>query len=92
MIKETYNNGSVLPTDGRDCGNPRPYNRLEPVRVSVVVPVYGVERFVERCVRGLMEQTLREGVEFIFVDDATPDGSMEIVRKTIADYPDLHLR
>ena len=88
MIKETYNNGSVLPTDGRDCGTPRPYNRLEPVRVSVVVPVYGVERFVERCVRGLMEQTLREGVEFIFVDDATPDGSMEIVRKTIADYPD----
>ncbi len=88
MIKETYNNGSVLPTDGRDCGNPRPYNRLEPVRGSVVVPVYGVERFVERCVRGLMEQTLREGVEFIFVDDATPDGSMEIVRKTIADYPD----
>lgn len=55
-------------------------------KVSVIVPVYGVERFVERCVRSLMEQSL-EDAEFIFVDDCTPDRSMEIVRETVREYP-----
>lgn len=57
------------------------------VSISVIVPVYGVEGFVERCVRSLMEQTLREGMEFIFVDDATKDNSMDILLKTVKDYP-----
>lgn len=60
---------------------------MERILVSVIVPVYGVEHFVERCVRSLMEQTLHDGVEFIFVDDASPDGSMDIVRQTAAEYP-----
>lgn len=55
-------------------------------KVSVIVPVYGVERFIERCARSLMEQTL-EGVEFLFVDDATPDSSIEVLEKVIAQYP-----
>lgn len=53
--------------------------------VSVVIPVFKVEQYIERCVRALMEQTLRD-VEFIFVDDASPDGSMDIVRRVVAEY------
>lgn len=53
--------------------------------VSVIIPVYKVEAFVERCVRSLMEQTLQD-VEFIFVDDASPDESMDIVRRVTAEY------
>ena len=53
--------------------------------VSVIIPVYKVEAFVERCVRHLMEQTLQD-VEFIFVDDASPDGSMDIIRRVTAEY------
>ena len=34
-----------------------------------------------------MEQTLRE-VEYIFVDDASPDRSIEILHRTLADYPE----
>ena len=30
------------------------------MKVSVIIPVYGVERFVERCIRSLLEQTLQE--------------------------------
>ena len=56
-------------------------------KVSVIVPIFKVEKFIERCARSLMEQTLRE-VEFIFVDDASPDGSMEVLHRTLADYPD----
>lgn len=60
----------------------------ERIRISVVVPVHSVEHFVERCVRSLMEQTLTQGVEFIFVDDASPDRSVDIVHSVVSEYPD----
>ncbi len=55
------------------------------MKVSVVVPIYKVEKYIERCVRALMEQTL-EDVEFLFVDDASPDGSMDIVKRVASEY------
>lgn len=57
------------------------------MKVSVIVPVYKVEQFIEKCARSLFEQTLRE-VEFIFVDDASPDNSIELLRTCIDCYPD----
>ena len=56
-------------------------------KVSVIIPVYKVEKFVERCVRSLMEQTM-DNVEYIFVDDASPDESIHILHKVLADYPE----
>lgn len=44
------------------------------VQVSIVVPVYKVERFLERCICSLQGQTLKE-IEIILVDDGSPDGS-----------------
>ena len=58
------------------------------VAISVVVPVYRVERFVGRCAESLFGQTMREGVEFIFVDDATPDGSMAVVERCLERHPE----
>ena len=55
-------------------------------KVSVIVPVYGVENFVGRCFRSLMEQTLQD-VEFIVVDDCTPDMSIGVIRNVMKDYP-----
>ena len=55
------------------------------MKVSVIIPFYKVAPFIERCVRSLMEQTLRE-VEFIFVDDASPDDSADILRKVLDEY------
>lgn len=55
-------------------------------KVSVVVPVYGVEKYIERCARSLFEQTL-EDMEFVFVDDCTKDNSIAILEKVILDYP-----
>ncbi|MCQ2146605.1 MAG: glycosyltransferase [Bacteroidales bacterium] len=60
-------------------------------KVSVVIPVFKVQSFVERCAVSLMEQTL-EDVEFIFVDDASPDSSMDIVRDVISRYPSRNAR
>ena len=55
-------------------------------KVSVLVPVYGVEKYIERCARSLFEQTL-DDMEFIFVDDCTPDRSIDVLNKVLTEYP-----
>ena len=58
------------------------------MKLSVIIPVYGVAGFVERCAESLMSQSMREGVEFLFVDDATPDDSIALVRKVVECHPE----
>lgn len=55
-------------------------------KVSVLVPVYKVEAYIERCARSLFEQTL-DDMEFIFVDDASPDNAIPILQEIISHYP-----
>lgn len=59
---------------------------MEDIKVSVIVPIYKVERFISRCAESLLAQTLPE-VEFIFVNDATPDSSIAVLEETIASFP-----
>ena len=40
--------------------------------VSIIVPVYGVEKYLDRCVESLVKQTLTD-IEIILVDDGSPD-------------------
>jgi len=54
--------------------------------VSILVPVYNVSNYIERCVRSLFEQTF-EDIEYVFVDDASPDNSIDILNKILLDYP-----
>lgn len=56
--------------------------------VSVIIPIYGVENYIEKCARSLMEQTMIAGVEFIFVNDATKDNSMEVLNNVLLHYPE----
>lgn len=56
-------------------------------KVSVIVPIYNVERFMARCAESLMQQTLQD-VEYIFVDDASPDGSVQVLREVIGKHPE----
>lgn len=56
-------------------------------RVSIIIPIFKVRNFIERCVCSLFDQTL-EDVEYIFVDDATPDDSIEILKSCIDRYPE----
>ena len=57
------------------------------IKVSVCIPVYGVEKYIEKCARSLFEQTMREDIEFIFVNDCTKDRSIEILEQVLAEYP-----
>lgn len=55
-------------------------------KASVIIPVYGVEKYIERCARSLFEQTL-DDIEYLFIDDCTPDRSIEILKKVLEEYP-----
>lgn len=57
----------------------------EPI-VSILVPVYGVEQYIERCAVSLFEQTY-DNIEYVFVNDATKDNSIRILENVIARYP-----
>ena len=50
------------------------------------MPVYGVERYIERSAVSLFEQTYSH-IEYVFVNDATPDRSIEILREVMNRYP-----
>lgn len=58
-------------------------------KVSVIIPIYGVEKFIERCAISLFEQTL-DDIEYIFVNDCTIDNSMAILNDVISRYPNRH--
>ena len=55
-------------------------------KVSVIVAIYNVEPYAERCAHSLFGQTL-DDLEYIFVDDCSPDDSIEIIKKTLDHYP-----
>ena len=55
-------------------------------KVSVIIPVYNVEKYMEKCCRSLFGQTL-ENMEFIFVDDCTPDNSISVIESVLQEYP-----
>lgn len=55
-------------------------------KVSVIIPVYGVEKYLKRCACSLFEQTI-DDIEYLFIDDCTLDKSIEILYKVLEDYP-----
>ena len=56
-------------------------------KISVIIPIFNVCNFIERCVVTLFEQTLKE-VEYIFVNDATPDHSIQLLEEVLTRYPE----
>lgn len=63
------------------------------ISVTILVPVYGVEKYIERCARSLFEQT-SNNVEYVFIDDCTPDQSIAIIERVVDEYPERkeHIR
>lgn len=56
------------------------------MKVSILIPVYGVEKYVEHCAISLFEQTYGN-VEYVFVDDCTKDDSIAVLRNVLQRYP-----
>ena len=55
-------------------------------KVSVIVLIYKVEKYIERCARSLFCQTMQD-IEYIFVNDCTPDHSIQVLQSVIDEYP-----
>lgn len=56
-------------------------------KVSVIVPFYNVEGYIEKCLETLVNQTLQD-IEIILVNDGTKDRSVNIVKKFQRNYPE----
>lgn len=57
-----------------------------PYKVSIGIPVYNASKYIERCARSIFSQDY-DDLEIIFVDDASSDNSVKIIRETLKDYP-----
>lgn len=55
-------------------------------KVSVIIPIYNVEKYIEKCARSLFEQTL-DDIEYLFINDCTPDESIEVLEAVLEEYP-----
>ena len=50
------------------------------VKVSVIVPVFNTEKYLEKCLNSLVNQTLQD-IEIICVNDGSTDNSLAVIRK-----------
>ena len=55
---------------------------MNKVKISVIVPVYNVEKYLRKCLDSITSQNLKE-VEIIVVNDCSPDGSLKIIQEYI---------
>ena len=55
--------------------------------VSILVPIYGVEKYIEQCAETLFQQSFAD-IEYVFVNDCTKDRSVEILQQTIDRFPE----
>ena len=56
--------------------------------VSIIIPVYRSRKYIEKCVRSVLDQTYKD-LEIIIVDDCGKDGSIDIIKRVLIEYPDM---
>ena len=57
-------------------------------KISIIMPVYNVERYLKSCLESVVHQTLQE-IEAIIVNDGSTDHSLEILKEYEAKYPEM---
>lgn len=60
------------------------------IKVSIIVPVYNVQAYIKQCIESILSQSLRE-IEVIFVNDASPDKSAQIIESFAKIDPRIRL-
>lgn len=57
------------------------------MKISILVPIYGVEKHIEECAVSLFSQSYQD-LEYIFVDDCSPDYSIEVLKNVLRRFPE----
>ena len=57
-------------------------------KVSLIIPVYNVENYIEKCLDSVINQTLKD-IEIIIVNDGSKDTSKEKIEKYLKKYPSI---
>lgn len=60
------------------------------MKVSVIIPVYNVEKYLRRCLDSVVNQAYKD-IEVILVNDGSPDNSKEICEEYVAKYSNIQL-
>lgn len=61
-------------------------------KISVLIPMYNVQNFIERCLTSLFENTIARDCEFIIQNDYSSDNSLSLCRKIISKFPDIDVK
>lgn len=62
------------------------------IKLSIIVPVYNVELYIEKCINSLINQDISySDYEIIIVDDGSPDKSMDIVSQKFSGYENIKI-
>ena len=56
------------------------------IKVSIIVPVYNVEKFIDNCIQSLINQTY-QNIEIILLNDGSKDNSLEKIKEWEKKYP-----
>lgn len=59
----------------------------ENYKITIGMPVYGVEKYIRKCLLSVLNQTFKDDIEILVIDDLGPDNSIEIVKELQASHP-----
>ena len=58
-------------------------------KVSVIIPVYNMQKYLRKCLDSLVNQTIKDDMEVIIVNDGSTDKSQEIIDEYVKNYSEL---
>lgn len=56
-------------------------------KITIGMPVYGVEKYIRKCLLSILNQTFDDDIEILVIDDLGPDNSIDIVKELQASHP-----
>lgn len=58
------------------------------IKVSIIVPIYNVEKYLKKCLNSLVNQTIATNIEIICINDCSPDNCLKIIQEYQEKYGD----